>query len=236
MASSFDEHDTLGRWLAQYIAEQITTYEASEGEAREAAGRRTLKAILKLWKHRADRMGRRPLGTYEPVMAGLARLSGEVAWGIGDVLRGRGAKGDQLDSLPLLRIALALESSVKDILLAAFSLVAREAENREAAWLDLPVALQQDAEGRAIQKIRDTARRRRLTDPRLALTDPGGVGADEVDPDDAVEVWLRASLDTAQTLAAQARDALDSDNYAVAAAAHSGDEPWTPASDGSGIE
>jgi hypothetical protein len=218
LASSLDEHDTLGRWLAQYIAELITTYEMAEGETREAAGRKAVKQILKLWRHRADRMGRRPLDSYEPIMAGLARVSGEATWGYGDMLRDHGVDADQLTSAPILRPALALESTVRDILLAVVGLAANEADTREGVWLDLTKTLKRDAERRAIERIRDGVRRIRVADPRLLVTEPDEDEPNEVPPVDAVEAWLRANLLAAAAIIGRLNDALDSANSAAAPA------------------
>jgi hypothetical protein len=53
--------DTLGRWMAHYIAELIDAAESTSGEQRFAAQKKCFEAILALWKHRAELpSGKRP--------------------------------------------------------------------------------------------------------------------------------------------------------------------------------
>lgn len=45
--------DTLARWMAHYIAEQIILLEQKSGEEKKLAEERCIDMILKLWSHRA---------------------------------------------------------------------------------------------------------------------------------------------------------------------------------------
>lgn len=67
--------DTLARWMAHYIAEQMTIAESTTGDDKLEAGQRCFDTILKLWQHRASLpSGRRPFERFEPVFRALARL------------------------------------------------------------------------------------------------------------------------------------------------------------------
>lgn len=198
IASSLDENDTLGHWLAHYIAELITTYEAADADAREVAGEKAVKTILKLWKHRRDRSGRRPLQSYEPVMAGLAHLGDEGAWGLEGVIRGSGSDVDELESVPLLRTALTLERAAHDVLLGVIVVAAEEAESREKGWLDAASGLKQDPEQLAIDAIRTRISRLMAADPRVTLAELSSADENaDSDADDVVAGWLRRCIQAA---------------------------------------
>ena len=67
--------DTLSRWMAHYIAEQIATSKKVKGEAKIKAERQCFETILMLWQHRtAMPDGRRPLEKYEPIFDALPRM------------------------------------------------------------------------------------------------------------------------------------------------------------------
>jgi hypothetical protein len=70
--------DTLGRWMAHYIAELIQDAEKAGTEVRPTKMRACCDAILNLWKHR--RMlpdGRRPFEELEPLLRTLKSLDPE---------------------------------------------------------------------------------------------------------------------------------------------------------------
>ena len=67
--------DTLGRWMAYYIAEQMTIAENAAGDEKILADQRCFETILMLWQHRASFPRRvRPFEDFEPVFRALARL------------------------------------------------------------------------------------------------------------------------------------------------------------------
>lgn len=67
--------DTLGRWMAHYIADLMEATETSSIEERLAVQKRCFEAILDLWKHRsALPNGRRPFEELEPVIRALESL------------------------------------------------------------------------------------------------------------------------------------------------------------------
>ena len=44
--------DTLSRWMAHYIAEQMRIIESTENDDKKLAEEKCFETILKLWKHR----------------------------------------------------------------------------------------------------------------------------------------------------------------------------------------
>lgn len=70
--------DTLSRWMAHYVAEQIFIAESTTGAKKTAAKAKCFQTILALWKHRSTfPNGRRPFENFEPVLQALARLNPE---------------------------------------------------------------------------------------------------------------------------------------------------------------
>ncbi|RUT71553.1 hypothetical protein D0817_06685 [Flavobacterium cupreum] len=68
--------DTFSRWMAHFIAEKIVIAEESEGSVKQAAEKECFEVILKLWEHRRSLpSGRRPLESFEPILATLSKLN-----------------------------------------------------------------------------------------------------------------------------------------------------------------
>src|SRR5206468_12121550 len=64
--------DTLGRWMAHYIAEKIGDVEAATGEDRAQKMSECRDAILQLWAHRSELPnGKRPFEDFEPIFRAL---------------------------------------------------------------------------------------------------------------------------------------------------------------------
>ena len=70
--------DTLGRWMAHYIAELIEDVESTNAGDRPGKLAKCADAILVLWKHRHHLQdGKRPFEDLEPIMRTLASLDPE---------------------------------------------------------------------------------------------------------------------------------------------------------------
>lgn len=67
--------DTLARWMAHYIAEQMKIAENSTGDDKIKAEQLCFKTILMLWQHRSSLPnGLRPFESFEPVFRTLSQL------------------------------------------------------------------------------------------------------------------------------------------------------------------
>ena len=67
--------DTLGRWMAHYIAELIEGTANGSPKERQVFQRRCFDAILELWSHRAALpSGKRPFESLEPIVRALDSL------------------------------------------------------------------------------------------------------------------------------------------------------------------
>lgn len=70
--------DTLSRWMAHYIAEQIVIAKKAKGDAKSNAEQRCFETILKLWQHRSHLpAGKRPFESFDPIFRALERLDPE---------------------------------------------------------------------------------------------------------------------------------------------------------------
>lgn len=73
-----DSVDTLGRWMAHYLAELMQKAEVTTGDDRLTAQAQLRDSILALWAHRFELpSGTRPFGEFEPILRALASLDPE---------------------------------------------------------------------------------------------------------------------------------------------------------------
>jgi hypothetical protein len=67
--------DTLGRWMAHYVADLIARAEKATGDDKSIIERECSTAILTLWRHRSELPnGSRPFGELEPVLRAVESL------------------------------------------------------------------------------------------------------------------------------------------------------------------
>lgn len=67
--------DTLGRWMAHYIAQLLQEAESATDDKRSANNSELRDAILALWAHRFElSAGKGPFGDIEPILRALASL------------------------------------------------------------------------------------------------------------------------------------------------------------------
>lgn len=70
--------DTLSRWMAHYISEQMAVTENAEEDEKTMAEKECFETILKLWEHRALMPdGHRPFENFEPIFRALNALDPE---------------------------------------------------------------------------------------------------------------------------------------------------------------
>jgi uncharacterized protein YgfB (UPF0149 family) len=74
-----DSTDTLGRWMAHYLAGLITKAENAKGSDKSIAEQKCFEAVLALWKHRSELpSGKRPFQELEPVIKAVESLDPET--------------------------------------------------------------------------------------------------------------------------------------------------------------
>ncbi|MBK9926315.1 MAG: hypothetical protein IPP66_13625 [Anaerolineales bacterium] len=67
--------DTLSRWMAHYIAEQMSIAKKAKGKEKIRAEQQCFETILKLWQHRSHLpAGVRPFESFDPILRALERF------------------------------------------------------------------------------------------------------------------------------------------------------------------
>jgi len=143
-------YDTISRWMAQYIAEQIAVFEFSDGEAKEIAGQRCYETILKLWQQRASLpSGLRPYESFEPIFRALGGLDPEGGNPfyfprpnfIGDDESTGEAEHDPVQKW--VDVALGLDQTARILITFAFKQAAINASDENTkAWINNEVDMQ----------------------------------------------------------------------------------------------
>ena len=153
--------DTLGRWMAHYIAEKIEDVAAANGE--EARGHKMSEcseAILKLWAHRRELPnGKRPFEDLEPIVRVLKSLD------VDDTTpryfcqaRSAADQNDENDSSPQwLDIASGLDDTARILIRYCLGMAAKEAVDKSREWVALAesIAEEGDIDIKIVRFIKD---------------------------------------------------------------------------------
>lgn len=150
--------DTLGRWMAHYIAEIMEAAESATGKARDRKMSECSDAILKLWAHRSELPnGRRPFEEFEQIFRALksldlddptprhfrqARLAAE--------------QDDEDDSTKQwLNIASGLDDTARVLIRYCLAIAAQETVDKSREWVALAEAIaeEEDIDVRMVRAI-----------------------------------------------------------------------------------
>jgi hypothetical protein len=132
--------DTLGRWMAHYIAELIQNAEKASAEERPAKMRVCCDAILNLWKHRYTLAnGKRPFEELEQLLRVLESLDPEndqpryfrSVRGVAD----GGEENDETKSY--LKLIDGLDYSARILIRYCLTQAAQKALTKSAEWVAL---------------------------------------------------------------------------------------------------
>ena len=139
--------DTLGRWMAHYIAEKIEDTEAATGEARNLQMSDCSDAILKLWAHRRELPdGHRPFEEFEPIFRVLKSLDLEEKrpryfphekWGA-DENHGNGSTGCWVD------FATKIDCAARILIRYCFAMAAKDGIDKSRNLVTLAEAIEED--------------------------------------------------------------------------------------------
>ncbi|MFZ5644666.1 MAG: AVAST type 3 anti-phage protein Avs3b [Bacillota bacterium] len=162
--------DTLGRWMAHYIAELIQNAETASAEKRPVKMRDCCEAILNLWKHRNTLPnGKRPFEELEPLQRTLESLDPED-----DTpryfrsVRAFAEDADENDETKSwLKLIDGLDYSAKILIRYCLTQAAQNALNKSLEWVGLAEAAGTD-EGIEFSLIRVIAEE----DELLNASDP----------------------------------------------------------------
>ncbi len=135
--------DTLGRWMAHYVAELIDKTERATGPEKAAAQARCFTAILELWSHRAEfPRGMRPHRELEPILRVLESL--DVATEYPRYYPSAQPSGNETQSAEVekwLDLARGLDYSAKLLIRHCLSQAADLATDKSKEWVKLAEAV-----------------------------------------------------------------------------------------------
>jgi hypothetical protein len=156
LASALDDHDFLGRWTAQYLAELLAKAEGEAGQARDDARREAFDVVLKLWRHRQHLPTiRPPLSRFDYVFATLDRLADDSPWGYSGLFNGVEAPtSNRSEEISLLAVACLIDMKARDAIRLAVALAGEYAAEEEEQWTAVAHSLLDEDYRRAIRRIR----------------------------------------------------------------------------------
>jgi hypothetical protein len=156
--------------MAHYVAEQISAAESASDNDLAGKQQAVAESILALWQRRSGLpTDRPPMQAFERVFLALDRLAepGDP-WGFYRLFpKEAEPSAEDVASETLLRLALNLEDSAREIVRALVVEAAATALNQEAEWVRLTENLSEDEERKALRRLNRLARlsNERLDDP-----------------------------------------------------------------------
>ncbi|WP_205504628.1 AVAST type 3 anti-phage proein Avs3b [Rufibacter psychrotolerans] len=144
-----DSVDTLGRWMAHYIAELIKDAEVEDPEKQTEKLRVCCDAILKLWQHRNDFSGRSEIFfDITPILRSLKNLDPED-----DTPRYFRSHREDLyeheqdpEVSEWLKLADALDSTAKDLIRYCLAKASKNEISKAKAWTSFSDAIDREDE------------------------------------------------------------------------------------------
>ena len=141
--------DTLGRWMAHYIAEKIEAAESATGESRDQKMAECGDAILKLWAHRSELPnGKRPFEEFGQIFRVLQSLD------LDDptpryLRQARSAvkQDDEGDAVKQwLNIASGIDDAARGLIRYCLATAAQGAVNKSRDWVVLAEEIAEEEE------------------------------------------------------------------------------------------
>ena len=144
--------DTLGRWMAHYLAELMAKAGKAQGVEKDDAEREIFELILKFWKHRSSMPGRRPLQSFAPIFQTLEALQepSRLWYFEANKSEPEGEAGEWL------KLASGVDYSARAIIRLCISLASKKAAEEEKKWLeaDMPKEFEDADDLRAAKLLR----------------------------------------------------------------------------------
>lgn len=152
--------DTLGRWMAHYIAEKMEDAEAATGEVRDREMAECSDAILKLWAHRSELPnGQRPFEDFGPIFRALQSLDLDDTTPryFRQVISAANQDDENDSTKQWLDLASGLDYTARVLIRYCLAIAAREAVDKSREWVALAEALleKEDIDIRAVRFIKD---------------------------------------------------------------------------------
>lgn len=137
LAAELEQTDTLGRWIAHYLAERMTSLEQKTGSESGIAEAEVADLILRLWALRRQMPGRRlPLAEVDEVEAAIERLApGRRPWAyFGAFAADTEPSPEETETSTTLKAALLVDRLAGDLVHGLIGRAAALAEEDGAAW------------------------------------------------------------------------------------------------------
>lgn len=151
-----DSVDTLGRWMAHYIAEKIKAAEAADEQTQDKKMSECCDEILKLWSHRRDfDRANRPLDSFEPIFRALDSLDPESS--TNRFFKKVDDENECEETRQWLRSASDVDEAARHVVNFCLSKAAKTALDKEQEWVRLASKTSvNDEDFRAIAKLLGT--------------------------------------------------------------------------------
>ncbi|WP_217637365.1 hypothetical protein [Curtobacterium sp. MCBA15_016] len=137
LAAELEQTDTLGRWIAHYLAERMISLEKKTGSERGVAEAEIADLILRLWSLRRRLPGGRlPLAEVDKVEAAVERLApGRRPWAyFGAFAADTEPSAEETETSTTLKAALLVDRLAGDLVHGLIGRAASLAEEDAAAW------------------------------------------------------------------------------------------------------
>lgn len=138
LATELEQTDTLGRWIAHYLAERMTGLEQKAGSERAVAEAEVADLVLRLWSLRRQLPGDRlPLAEVDEVEAAIERLApGRRPWAyFGAFAADTEPSPEETETSTTLKAALLVDRLAGDLVHGLVARAAVLAEKDEPAWV-----------------------------------------------------------------------------------------------------
>lgn len=164
--------DTLGRWMAHYVAELMVRAGAARADEQPGAQKLCFEAILQLWSHRAQLpSGKQPFEELDPVMRAIESLDPEnerprYFRPVTDAE----APDEEHTARKLIEFAEAIDSTARILIGACLAEAAEAALDKSKPWVELAHAAEADLGVHSIvvhyaSEVADIGRTGDLSDP-----------------------------------------------------------------------
>lgn len=137
LAAELEQTDTLGRWIAHYLAERMISLEQKTGSERGIAEAEIADLILRLWSLRRQLPGDRlPLAEVDEVEAAIERLApGRRPWAyFGAFAADTEPSPEDTETSTTLKAAQLVDRLAGDLVHGLIGRAAALAEEDGAAW------------------------------------------------------------------------------------------------------
>ena len=162
--------DTLGRWMAHYIAELIHGAETAKAKERPAKMAKCADAILDLWKHRHQLpAGKRPFEDFDPILRALASLdpSDDTPRYYRPIRNAVEETDENPETRKWLELSDDIDYAAKSLICYCLMKASHTALDRSKEWVKLAEAAKadEDIDIAAIRSIDDKSNLFKFADP-----------------------------------------------------------------------